>query len=150
MVVDKLENASLYSCLGEGIAKAFEYLKKTDFSKVAPGKYDIVKGKIFAIVDEYNASNTNEFKLEGHRKNIDVQYWVEGSELMGYAPLRDQEIIDDYDEEKDFINYRSEASFNKLEKGMFAIYYPSDLHTAVVRENSPGKVKKVVVKVGIE
>jgi YhcH/YjgK/YiaL family protein len=150
MVVDKLENANLYSCLGEGIAKAFEYLKTTDFSKVEPGKYQIVEGKIFAIVAEYDASNENDFKLEGHRKNIDVQYWVEGSELMGYAPLRNQEVIEDYNDEKDFIFYRAEASFTKLEKGMFAIYFPSDLHTAIVVKNSTKKVKKVVVKVGIK
>ena len=150
MIIDRIENASLYYALGSGIAEALAYIKNNDLSKIESGKYEIHKNKVQMIVNEYEQKCNDRVTMEAHRKNIDVQYWVSGSELMGYAPLQSQCLLDSFNEEKDFGNYADNASFSKLEPGMFAIYFPTDLHTAVEDVECDSKVRKIVFKVSIE
>ena len=150
MIIDRIENASKYYALGSGIAEALEYIKDNNLRGIAPGSYDICTGKIKMIVNEYVQSCNDHVRLEAHRKNIDVQYWVSGSELMGYAPLLNQPVLEAYSEEKDCGHFAAEASFSKLEPGMFAIYFPNDLHTAVIDEDCNSQVRKIVFKVSVE
>ena len=131
MIIDRIENASLYYKLGSGIAEALVYIKDNDLTTIEIGSYEISKGKVRMIVNEYEQKCKDTVTMEAHRKNIDVQYWVKGSELMGYAPLQSHSLLEPFNEEKDFGNYAAEASFSKLEPGMFAIYFPTDMHTAV-------------------
>jgi len=102
------------------------------------------------IVNEYEQKCTDRVTMEAHQKNIDVQYWVSGSELMGYASLQSQSLLSAFNEEKDFGNYAADASFTKLEQGMFAIYFPTDLHTAIVDPECDSKVRKIVFKVPLQ
>ena len=135
MIIDKLSNSQLYSGLGERIDKAFAYLKETDFSKMELGKYDINGENIFALVNEYNTKDESEGKLEAHKKYIDVQFVAKGSELMGYAPLVNQKIIDEYNEQNDITFFSGEKSFTQVNEGMFAIFFPTDIHLPGIKVN---------------
>lgn len=147
MIIDKLSNSQLYSGLGERINKAFAYLKETDFSKIELGKYEIDGENIFALVNEYNTKDQNEGKLEAHKKYIDVQFVAKGKELMGYAPLENQTIIEPYNEQNDITFFSGEKSFTLVEERMFAIFFPTDVHLPGIKVDEPAYVKKVVVKV---
>ncbi|MBI9069508.1 MAG: YhcH/YjgK/YiaL family protein [Salinivirgaceae bacterium] len=146
MILDKLENAFLYQHLNEKINKAFEYLNSTDFSLLPEAVYDISDG-IFAIVSEYNSKNEADCKLEAHRKYIDIQYLVAGEELIGYASLNKQKNITEYNDDKDVIFFEGEVSYSKISQGMFAIYFPTDIHQPCVKIEKSLPIKKVVVKV---
>jgi YhcH/YjgK/YiaL family protein len=62
-------------------------------------KYVIsIQEKLLSVVDEsdifYNVSQyetklTGEVKFEAHRRYIDIQYMLEGQEMMGYANIED-------------------------------------------------------------
>jgi len=147
MIIDRLENASRYYALGSGISEALNYLQKNNPESFHPGSYEIIKEKVRMLVFESEQTNTDRIKMEAHRKYIDVQYWVSGSELMGHAFLQSQSLIEPFNEEKDYGNYAADASFARLEPGMFAIYFPTDLHTAVIDEQCNSMVKKIVFKV---
>lgn len=149
MIIDRIENASRYYSLEPGITQALEYVKNNDLSTIAPGKYEIIRDKIQMIVNEYGQECTDRVRMEAHRKNIDVQYWVSGSELMGYSPLQSQHLLEPFNEGKDCGFYAADASFSRLEPGMFAIYFPTDLHTAIADEKCDTKVRKIVFKVAI-
>ncbi len=150
MIIDRIENASRYFGLGTGIAEALKYLENNDLNSLSPGNYIIIKDKLRMLVFESVQTNTDRITMEAHRKNIDVQYWVKGSELMGHAVLGSESLIEPFNEEKDYGNYAASASFAKLEPGMFAIYYPTDLHTAVADEACNSMVRKIVFKVVVE
>jgi len=150
MIIDRIENAPRYYALGSGITEALEYIKNNDLGVCETGKHEICKDKVQMIVNEYDQKNNDRVKLEAHRKHIDVQYWVSGSELMGYAPLQAQALIDPFNEDDDYGLYTAEATFTKLEPGMFAIYFPTDLHTAVKDEQCNSLVRKIVFKVVVE
>lgn len=149
MVIDKLENSDIYSNLGENIKLAFDYLKQNDFSKMEPGKYEIDEDTIFAMVSEYDTKDPKDGKLESHLKYLDVQFAAKGNELIGYVPFKDQKPTIEYNEKNDVMFYSEEKSFVKLEEGMFAVLFPSDIHMPGIKISTPEKVKKVVVKVRI-
>lgn len=149
MIVDKLSNSHLYSGLGEKINKAIDYLKKTDFTKMQLGKYEIDGENIFALVNEYNTKDENEGKLEAHKKYIDVQFVAKGKELMGYAPLENQKVIDEYNEQNDIMFFVGDKSFTKVDEGMFAIFFPTDVHLPGIKFDEKSNVKKIVIKVKV-
>ena len=150
MIIDHIENAKLYSCISERISRALNYIKQTDFSKLEPGKHEIDGDNIFAFVNDYKTKDPSECNFETHKKYIDVQYVAEGVEFMGYAPLIDQEIITPYNEENDITFYKGEKSFTKVREGMFAIFFPYDVHMPGAKEDNPLSVRKVVVKVKVD
>jgi YhcH/YjgK/YiaL family protein len=149
MIIDKLSNSHLYSGLGERINKAFFYLKETDFSKMELGKYEIDGENIFALVNEYSTKDETEGKLEAHKKYIDVQFVARGSELMGYALLGNQKVIAEYNEQNDITFFSGDKSFIQVDEGMFAIFFPTDVHLPGIKVNEKSFVKKIVIKVKV-
>jgi YhcH/YjgK/YiaL family protein len=149
MIVDKLTNSHLYSNLGDRITKALAYLKQTDFFQKDLGRYDIDGDNIFALVNEYNTKDKSEGKLEAHKNYLDVQFVAKGKELMGFVPLENQKIIIPYNEQNDITFYEGEKSFTLVEEGMFAIFFPTDIHMPGIKVDKSEYVKKVVIKVKV-
>lgn len=146
MIIDKIENYKLYAGLNERIAKAFAWIKETDLEKIESATYKIDGDDIFAMVQDYDTKDRNDAKLEGHFKYIDIQYVISGVELMGYRPLVSQ-IPETTNEEGDYAFYEGDASFVRVEAGMFTIFFPQDLHMPCIKVDESAKVKKVVIKV---
>jgi YhcH/YjgK/YiaL family protein len=149
MIIDKIENSHLYEGISERIKKAFYYIRNTDLIKIQTGKYEIDGENIFALINEYKTKSESEGKLEAHRKYIDVQYVISGEELMGYSPLGSQQILEPYKDENDIIFFKGEKSFTKVSSGMFAIFFPEDVHMPGINDGKISDVKKLVIKVRI-
>ena len=149
MVIDKLENASLYAAPGSRIAKAFEFLRRPDLATLENGKYPIDGDDVFALVQSYNTTPREKGKFEAHRKYIDVQFVASGDECMGYANLDGLEITDPYNEKDDYLLAKGKADFVRVHPGMFTIFRPQDAHIPCCAVDEPSPVKKVVVKVRV-
>jgi len=149
MIIDKIENSHLYTGLNERIKKAFDYIRNTDLKNIEPGRYEIDGENIFALISEYKTKSEKEGKLEAHKKYLDVQYVIEGEELMGYAPLGDQKILEPYKEENDIVFFKGEKSFIKVSSGMLAIFFPEDVHMPGINTEKISDVKKLIIKVRI-
>jgi len=63
--------------------------------------------------------------------------------------LKNQKIITEYNEQNDIIFYEGDKSFIKVDEGMFAIFFPSDVHMPGIKCKEKAYVKKVVVKVKV-
>lgn len=147
MIVDRLENSTLYHHLGPRITQAFNYLKGNNFTDWSAGTYEIDGENMFAMMNLYNSHDRRKSELEAHKKYIDVQFLAAGTELIGYAPLKHQIPSTTYDETHDYMFFNEPCSYIRMETGMFAIFFPSDLHKPGIFDESPSAVKKVVVKV---
>ena len=147
MIIDKIENSHLYKNISERINKSFEYIRITDLKNLPAGRYPIDGENIFALVSEYQTKPEQEGKLEAHKKYIDVQHVISGEELMGYAPLGGQKVLDPYKEENDIVFYTGDKSFTKVSEGMFAIFFPEDVHMPGIASGKSSSVKKLVIKV---
>ncbi len=146
MVIDKIENYGRYKNISERLAKAFEYISRTDFNVIAPGKYEVDGDAIFAIVQEYETKEEADCNLEGHFKYIDIQYVVSGEEVISVMPLTNQ-IPVTKNEENDYAFYDCATSPITISAGMFTIFFQDDLHKPCMKSGSVLKVKKVVMKV---
>jgi YhcH/YjgK/YiaL family protein len=147
MIIDKIETSHLYKNINERINKSFEYIRTTDLKNLPAGRYPIDGENIFALVSEYKTKAEQEGKLEAHRNYIDVQYVIEGEELMGYSPLGSQQILEPYKEDNDIVFYTGDKSFTKVSTGMFAIFFPKDVHMPGISTGKNSDVKKLVIKV---
>ncbi|AEV99015.1 hypothetical protein A4D02_10680 [Niastella koreensis] len=151
MILDLLSNAQLYYNQGPLFTKAFEYLSQTDFSKVEKGKYELDGQNLFAIVNEYDTVSPDNEQMESHKKYIDIQYIVAGAERIGHDFLKTQTPSQAYDNEKDFMLWGEKPSFfSVLQQGMFAVFFPHDLHMPNIKIDAPAYVKKVVIKVAVQ
>ena len=151
MILDLIIHAEKYYSLGKGIEQALKYLSSTDFSNLEKGKHEIIPDKLYGIINEYDTVDASMEQMESHKKFIDVQFIVSGEELIGHDFLHQQTISKEYDPETDFMLYTDLPKFfSKLTTGMFAIFYPTDLHMPNLKIDNPLSVKKVVMKVSID
>ncbi|MHB8901630.1 MAG: YhcH/YjgK/YiaL family protein [Thermoguttaceae bacterium] len=150
MILDRLENAAMYRSLNPQIEAALAYLAKTNFQSVAPGRYELDGDRLYAMVQRYATKPHAGARWEAHRRYLDVQCVVEGTERIGWAPLEKKtEVETPYDAEKDVIFYRTTGDLLQVPAGMFAVFAPHDIHSPGLHASptEPVDVLKVVVKV---
>lgn len=147
MIIDLISNIEQYKVLSDRMAKAIDYIQKNDFLLMEKGKYPIDGDAIFAIVNEYKTKMESDAKPETHKKYIDIQLMISGTEYMGYRPLVGQKSSEAYNPDKDIEFYKLSCDMVEVSEGMFAIFYPQDIHQPSVLIGSSAPVKKVVVKV---
>lgn len=148
MILDNHKNIDKYSSIHPNFKKAFDFIKNYQSGKLQDGKYEILGDEVFAIVAQiknYEAIT----QLEAHRKYIDVQYVVEGEDVIGWKNIQDcDHPVGEFNMEDDYILFSDEPIFKfTLSKGYFAIFYPDDAHGPLMGNSS---MKKIVVKVRIE
>lgn len=149
MILDKLVNAALYASISENLKIGFDFLKNTDLTNLEPGKHEIEGKNVFALVSEYQSKEHQDCRPEAHRNYVDIQYIVSGREIIGFATLNNQTVTDEYNTDKDIIFFSGETTPLILEAGMFAVFFPQDVHRPCMQLDGTEKVKKVVVKVRI-
>ena len=134
--------------------RALSYLRETDFSKLADGRYEIDGDRIYATVSHYRTKPEKECRPESHRRYVDVQFVAEGQEFIGWCAFTPAlKEATPYDEKKDIIFYEKlePESYFVLSEGCFAILLPKDIHRPCVAiDDEPSTVLKVVVKIAVE
>jgi YhcH/YjgK/YiaL family protein len=148
MILDKLENSQRYENLAGHLKKGFDYLRNQNIQHLKAGKYEIDGTNVFALISEYETKNHDDCQPEAHRVYADIQYLISGKETIGFALLNNQPETVAYDAGKDIAFYAAETSPLILEPGMFAVFFPHDLHRpGMMTGERPDKVKKAVIKV---
>lgn len=145
MILDNLSNARRYFALHPAFKKAFLALSKKNFIASPAGRYEL-GDDIFALVSDNAARTPRRSKLEAHRKYIDIQYVVSGSDEIGWKALADcKRVREKYDAKRDVAFYAdAPAAFVSVAPGSFVLFFPEDAHAPL---SGKGNVRKVVVKV---
>ena len=134
------------------IQKGLTYLRNTDFSKIEVGKHKIDGDAMLAIVSEYSPDAKENRKAETHNNHIDIQYIDSGEEIMGFGNLTDGvETAEGYLTEKDATFYKSVKNEIdiKVAQGMYAVFFPWDIHRPGCISQPSVKVRKVVLKLKV-
>lgn len=147
MIVDTLANSYLYTCT-QAMQRAFDYLTVTDFKHLEPGRYELDGKELYVMIQQYNSKTPEQGKWEAHRKYIDIQYIISGSEQIGYANIN-QLTQGDYNPDKDFLALSGQGNLITMTAGMFMLLYPEDGHMPGMAIDQPVPVKKAVVKVAV-
>jgi len=152
MIFDNIKNCKMYYGVNPKFEKAFEFIKKTVEENAEVGKYEIDGKEIYAFVQSYDSKLKEKSAFEGHKNYIDIQYIMEGREMMGSVDVSKAIANGEYNSEKDVTFYKESdvASYCVAEKGDFCIFYPYDIHSpGMAYNNVSSKVKKIVVKVHV-
>lgn len=148
MVADYLTHASLYRGLGPRFAEAFDYIARTNFAAMAPGKHLIDGENMYVSLVEYETKRPEDCRWEAHRRYIDVQVMVKGSERIGVGNV-DTFKVEPYDPALDVYWMDGDGDFLTFAEGTFMIFWPQDAHLPGLRLQEPAKVLKAVVKIAI-
>jgi len=87
MILDTLINSARYAGMHPGFARAFAFLAATDLAALPPGRHEIDGDRIYVSIDHKDGRGEDGARLEAHRRYIDIQYTIDGNELIGWMPL---------------------------------------------------------------
>ncbi|HEY5570287.1 MAG TPA: YhcH/YjgK/YiaL family protein [Bacteroidales bacterium] len=148
MVVDTLTNAKAYYGLHPLFQKAFEYIESHDLLNAPVGRTDLDGNDLYLMVQEPDAKEEENAKLEAHCRYIDIQMPLKSEESFGWKALTAcVEEKDPYNVDKDIVFFSDEPStYITLYPAQFAIFFAEDSHAPCI---GTGKLKKIVVKVRI-
>lgn len=151
VIVDRIENSIAYP-LGKAWQAAFEFLS-TLKPDVEDKKYHIQGTDIFAMVSSYKTRPADAIQFEAHRKYVDIQAVMSGSEEIGWLPAGELLTKQPYDASKDIEFYHHpNASYTRINvsPGTFVVLFPRDVHKpSLMIGNTSESVKKVVIKINV-
>ena len=150
MIYDEIKNISRYYGISSYLDAAIDFLKKTDLNDLPLGKTEILGDKVFANVMEAQAKDEEELSFEIHKKYMDIQIDIEGTEyiLIGLDGFHEKEP---FSPEKDFGSCMAETSARlKMGPGKFIVCMAREPHLPGAAVNEDRKLKKCVIKVAAE
>ncbi len=146
MILDSLENSSRYESLNPYFKLAFDYIKKTDWNKMEPGKIVLDGENCYINFMEATGKTPDIAKFETHKAYLDIQVPINVTEQMGFMPAEDLTQPDaPYNEEKDYTLFSDKGGDLLTVKPMsFTVFWPWDGHQPCIGE---GTWRKLVVKI---
>ncbi len=149
MVLSNLNNRERLESLHPLMPRLFEWLEQNNPLELPLGIHEIEGKDLFinnqAPEELFTAENA---PIEVHRKYIDVQVVLQGSECMGWKPMEEvEEWRGEYDEQKDvrFSDERCEH-FVTLKAGELVVFFPEDGHAPLIGAGD-APLKKFIAKV---
>ena len=149
IITDTIEQAENYYEMHPAFKEAFEFLKMTTLAELPAGRNEINGDRLFCIIAKDTGRSRSEAKLEVHRKYIDIQYIISGTDEMGWKPTANCDSIDQsYDLNNDIEFFKDDPqTWTKVPAGSFAIFFPEDAHAPMVGNEV---IHKIVLKVLLE
>ena len=146
MIYDTLENMGQYAPLGSRMADALHWLAETDFSRLPDGRVELDGGDVYASISSYETRSVNNMP-EAHRKFLDIQYLIMGTELVGVAPLSTMEAEKEARPDGDIWFYNGATEPLTLGGDRVLVLWPQDAHAPCIAVGEPEQVRKCVIKV---
>jgi YhcH/YjgK/YiaL family protein len=146
MIIGDLEHLDFYASLFPKCKKGFDFLKTLSAS-MEDKKYELEDG-IWGTLYTTAPKAPQDRKLETHNDYIDIQFVIEGYEVIGMKTDDFGKVIKEYDKEKDITFFDGKPDYSiKLNKGEFVLIFPNEAHAPASGEDI---VKKAVVKVRLD
>lgn len=146
MIKSTLDNLNdiLSKETNELVKKGLGWLKSTDFNNLKDGKH-IINDNMFVNIQTYLTKMNADF--EAHRKYIDIQYIISGSEYIGVCDYKNCTTTIPYDSVNDIEFLTGYGENHIMDKDDFMILYPNDAHKPSIAIDNPKEVRKAVIKV---
>lgn len=129
----------------------FKWLASTDLLAIPAGKHPISGSTLVASVEDSKNEPLEKRNTESHRKKIDFQYVVKGTEGFALLDHASSTPTMEYNEQKDLIRYdyqRDKTHFFSSTPGRFIIFFPTDWHIAKVETKKKNQdIRVIVIKV---
>lgn len=148
MIIDSIENIERYMPLESGLREAMNFLRHKEIHTLPQGWHEVIPDSMRASVSNGPGRRRRGSRLETHRKHIDLQLILNGTDRMGWKPRSScLTKIGEYDGNADVEFFDDEPDlWFKLQSGMFVIFYPEDAHMPQICN---GLIHKIVFKLPI-
>ena len=140
-------------CFPAAFSKALAFARRADLDRLEDGRYAVEGDDIFALLQQPETEPEAVRKFELHRKYIDIQLLLSGSEKQLYAPepAEDRQPLEDRLGDLDYAFYARPRRYNAvlLWPGDFTVYLPGELHcpNCVPDGEEARRIRKVVLKI---
>jgi YhcH/YjgK/YiaL family protein len=153
MLLAKLNEPSSYEAfLAHPVwQEAIEWLRKMP-SDIKPGIYELKKDMMMYVnVHGYDTLPAAECRYESHRRYIDIQYCIEGSEFIDFRSTCELTTKEAFIVERDLQFYDGIDPVMQIpmSPGWICILFPEDGHRPKVRDAKNTFVRKLVIKVDL-
>ncbi|PKE32411.1 YhcH/YjgK/YiaL family protein [Rahnella sp. AA] len=131
-------------------SQVIDYIKNNDLASLATGKYPVIEDKLICIIQSYPTIELSESRPESHVQFIDLQYLIEGEEIIGFSTLSpSSRIVEDNAHANDMIYYdmSTQQDVLTLNAHDFCVFFPGDIHRTRGKVNQPVTIKKAVFKI---
>ena len=134
--------------------EAYEFLDRVLREGCENGRYEL-SGGAYVNVSTYTTAPKEEKLFEAHRKYIDIQMIISGSELVCIESLEDMrsgKCVMPYSDKDDAELYAMNLLGKDIHfgEGDVFVFNPEDAHCPGIMAGSPSEVKKAVVKLPIQ
>ena len=150
MILANLQDFLKYESIHPGIGIAVDtiIMYRDTFSSVPEGRSPLAVPGYYCVKVEGEGRGKSAAPLEAHRAFIDIQYTVEGNDIIGWKSKTEADNSSGYDEQNDIEFFRDceVDTWFDVPKGLAAVFFPEDLHAPMACESS---VKKLVIKVPV-
>lgn len=146
MILDVMDNLENYKQLFPRFDTYKDFLVK--LHELPEGKYDLGEGEYFSIMTG-ETRDLDSAQYEFHKKYLDLQIMLEGSELMQWQNLEKIEKIK-FDTEADIGFGTGAGTLIEIPKGSFYIVYPQDAHAPGIHIEEPKQFRKAVFKLKVK
>lgn len=138
------------SNIDKRIKYAVNYLENIKHNEINVGKY-IVDDEFYYQVLEYTTKLEEECKLESHKKYVDIQFLIEGEEVIKVADTSSLELLSEYSEENDIMQWIPPKRMMSITlcPDSHIILYPENAHMGCINLKGNCKVKKIIGKLRI-
>ncbi|SFG13105.1 YhcH/YjgK/YiaL family protein [Oribacterium sp. WCC10] len=149
MIVDDFSHIRFYEAMLPNLEAGLQAIEEEKAKgELKEGSYRFEGG--FFKVQKGVTKPFSEGTFEGHKKYIDVQIILDGSEEIAWKELKELKEVIPYDEEKDMARY--EGSFEHqimINKGMFWAAFPHDGHKAISHSKEQQSFTKIILKLPV-
>lgn len=150
MIYDVIKNVGKYRGQSIWLDKAISFLETTDLKSLPIGRTEIDGDKVFVNVMEAKARKEEELQFEIHKKYMDIQIDIEGSENIKIG-FDVNNVFQAYKEEIDFGAVDCTESITcSLGKERFIICMSDEPHKPGIATGDDTYLKKCVVKVAVK
>lgn len=145
MILCPFKELRRYAAVIPGLEEAIKTIEALENWDVAT--YPLSCGKV--MVQKGTTKPLAGALLEAHGKFLDIQYILEGHEVVGWAPTDALTPDGAFNEEKDYGMYAGDSTPITVPAGYCYVVFPEDAHAPGKHPDTPNDYTKIVVKLAL-
>lgn len=145
MILCPFKELRRYAAVIPGLEEAIKTIEAIPNYETAT--YPLSRGKV--MVSSSTTKPLAGALLEAHGKFLDIQYILEGQEVVGWAPTDSLTPDGPFNEEKDYGMFTGSSTPITVPAGYCYVVYPEDAHAPGKHLETPNDFTKIVVKLAL-
>lgn len=146
MIVCPYKDLGRYAPIIPGLEEAMKAV--AEMKEWTPGTIPLSDGNRI-LVQDVTTTEAGSKLCEAHQTYLDIQYIVEGEEVVGWAPLDTLTLEGEFNTEKDIGRYAGPVDYMRITEGNCYVVFPEDAHMPGVHLDKARNIKKLVFKLKV-